>query len=548
MKLKLLSLFVLMATAFGVKAQWSELGGTNTSTFNNHISAIFIDGNGKIYAGGLFTNDTSYNKGYQYVAYWDGVSWNELGGSKTSFFNNYIYTLSSDTAGNLYAAGSFTNSLGNYYVAKWDRNSWNELGGANTSPFIGWIGSIKTDLSGNVLIGGQLSDSPIQNVGTFDGNNWSELGGSNTLGLNHWIYSITIDTGGNVYTGGYDYNSTNSKCLVYKWDKNNWSAVGGVNSSIFNLGIDPNPTIVSLVNDNKGNLYAAGSFKNTLGYNFVAKWDGTSWSELGGLNSSTFNYTILSLATDSLGNVYAGGLFKDAQNKEYVAKWNGTNWSKLGNTNFDGEILSIATDNQNNIYVGGSFLNANGKEYIAKYSATYLPVELIDFSVIKENKIQNISWQTASEINTSHFNIQRSNNGKDFTTIGKVNAKGASTYMFNDQALRPTPPSPKGVLYYRLEVVDKDGSKTYSEIRSVYLTTDDSGFTISPNPAKDYVTVTGSNIKQVKLLDNMGRVVVVKDVNNMPINIPVNRLSKGLYMVQATYTDGNMKTEKVVVE
>ncbi len=181
------------------------------------------------------------------------------------------------------------------------------------------------------------------------------------------------------------------------------------------------------------------------------------------------------------------------------------------------------------------------------FTKIVVPVELISLSVgFDSRNLILLSWQTATEINTSHFNIQRSTNGKDFTNIGKVNAKGASTYTFNDPIR--TDDSRFTKLYYRLEVVDKDGSKTYSEIRSVYLTTDDSGFTISPNPAKDYVTITGSNIKQVKLLDNMGRVVVVKEVNNTPINIPVNRLSKGLYMVQATYIDGSVKTEKVVVE
>ena len=155
-------------------------------------------------------------------------------------------------------------------------------------------------------------------------------------------------------------------------------------------------------------------------------------------------------------------------------------------------------------------------------------------------------WQTTTEINTSHFNIQRSTDGITFYTIGKVNAKGASTYTFND--LLTTHDSRFTTLYYRLEIVDKNNSKTYSEIRSVLLTIQDSRFTISPNPAKDFVTITGSNIKQVKLLDNIGRVVLVKEVNNTPISIPISRLPKGLYMVKATYIDGSIKTEKVVVE
>ena len=73
--------------------------------------------------------------------------------------------------------------------------------------------------------------------------------------------------------------------------------------------------------------------------------------------------------------------------------------------------------------------------------------------------------------------------------------------------------------------------------------------TISPNPAKNNVNITGSNMKQIRLLDYAGRVVEMKEVaNNTAINISVSHLPKGLYLVQATYNDGSTKTEKLVVE
>lgn len=187
--------------------------------------------------------------------------------------------------------------------------------------------------------------------------------------------------------------------------------------------------------------------------------------------------------------------------------------------------------------ISGNTIHINNVA-ISGYSVCLLPVKLKSFiaQVQKSNILLN--WQTATETNTSHFNIQRSTTGKDFTTIGKVTAKGASEYSYQDALT--TDDSRFTKLYYRLEIVDKDGSKTYSEIRELSIT---------PNPAKDNVTISGTNLKQVKLLDNLGRVVAVKEAaNSNSISIPVSYIAKGIYLVQATFKDGSVKTEKVVVE
>src|SRR5690349_7846424 len=92
-----------------------------------------------------------------------------------------------------------------------------------------------------------------------------------------------------------------------------------------------NRAIRSMVADAYGNVYAAGEFQNANNENFVAKWNGTAWSELGtGSNGLHANNTILSLALDQSGNVYAAGGFTNSSGKYYVAKWNGNTWSEVG--------------------------------------------------------------------------------------------------------------------------------------------------------------------------------------------------------------------------
>jgi hypothetical protein len=107
---------------------WSELGGTDSSTFHGFvygINSITTDDNGNIYAGGAFAN----SNGNYYIAKWNGTKWSELGGTNTSTFNNVIQSITTFNNSYVYGAGGFTNGNGKYYIAKWNGSSWSELGG-----------------------------------------------------------------------------------------------------------------------------------------------------------------------------------------------------------------------------------------------------------------------------------------------------------------------------------------------------------------------------------------------------------------------------------
>lgn len=89
---------------------WSSLGNLNG---NSYISALAVDLNGNVYAGGNFTNAS----GKHFVAKWDGSNWEELGGANSLGANDEILALAIDSRGYVYAGGKFTNSSGEAYVA-----------------------------------------------------------------------------------------------------------------------------------------------------------------------------------------------------------------------------------------------------------------------------------------------------------------------------------------------------------------------------------------------------------------------------------------------
>ena len=125
-------------------------------------------------------------------------------------------------------------------------------------------------------------------------------------------------------------------------------------------------------------------------------------------------------------------------------------------------------------------------------SSTPVPVKLVSYQVKlvseaakNERKVLN-EWRTTNEINASHFNIQRSIDGVIFKTAGQVAAKGGGSYNFADPLTSNNLPS---TIFYRLQMVDKDGRIEYSPIKEINLRHSASSIRLYPNPAKYVVNV-----------------------------------------------------------
>jgi len=192
----------------------------------------------------------------------------------------------------------------------------------------------------------------------------------------------------------------------------------------------------------------------------------------------------------------------------------------------------------NTYYVVTQTVNAYTSSDTVYVTVAPLPVIIDNYKLIIDNGIQKYSitnvWVTSTEINTAYFNVQRSTDGITFFNIGKVIAKGASGYKYIDNT------NLTGVVYYRLEIVDKNGSKTYSEVKELSII--NYQLSIAPNPAKDYITVIGSNIKQVIISDVSGRILL----KSTEKKIDVRSLVSGTYIVQIETKSGNHVTEKLI--
>ncbi len=169
---------------------------------------------------------------------------------------------------------------------------------------------------------------------------------------------------------------------------------------------------------------------------------------------------------------------------------------------------------------------------------TLVPITLSKFDYLIKNNTVALKWQTENEINSSHFEIERSTDGVNFERTGKIVAAGASTttkqYKFVDD-------NPKYINHYRLKLVDLDATSTYSKILFVKVQ-QANAIKVIENPVKDNlplsITINASKIKSITLFDFMGRQLkTIKAVSGFQ-NVDIANLATGKYLVQLITTDG----------
>ncbi|MBK8546788.1 MAG: T9SS type A sorting domain-containing protein [Saprospiraceae bacterium] len=149
-----------------------------------------------------------------------------------------------------------------------------------------------------------------------------------------------------------------------------------------------------------------------------------------------------------------------------------------------------------------------------------LPIELYDFSAEKVGeKRARLNWSSASEINASHFEIEKSYDADNFEKIGEVKAAGNSQtlllYEFYDDKIEGL--RSKQILYYRLKMVDLDGTIEYSDIRGLNFGNDQSaGVSMYPNPTSQYLNLdinkdyfTEEN-GELQVFDALGKLILSK--------------------------------------
>ncbi|MGN6421251.1 MAG: T9SS type A sorting domain-containing protein [Pseudobacter sp.] len=172
-------------------------------------------------------------------------------------------------------------------------------------------------------------------------------------------------------------------------------------------------------------------------------------------------------------------------------------------------------------------------------TGSLLPLTLVSFTGKATAAGNTLQWVTTSEINVASFIIERSVNGADFSTTGNIQAKNASgqqQYQFIDTDVKTT-------TYYRLKMIDKDGTFKYSPVIIINNAATTGQLSIYPNPlvGAELNIKTSTTQKEdimFTITDATGRqwqtgTLSASAINSGKARVIVRALPAGLYYVQA---------------
>jgi hypothetical protein len=234
------------------------------------------------------------------------------------------------------------------------------------------------------------------------------------------------------------------------------------------------------------------------------------------------------------------------------AELNGLMENSLNLYVYDGATWNVylptSRDEVNNYITTSGLVNIALNEVTLTNNAdgAALPITLTGFTAQRNRCVANLKWTTATEQNSKHFEVQHSTDGVRFTTVGVVPSSGNSNiekhYNFSINLNNQNN-------FFRLQMVDFDGSSKFSPTLSVTTNCSSNIITLFPNPTRNTVTITGlSGDNQLRLLDNLGQVLKIIKTTNHTETINVSTLPSGTYVIQIVQKNEVIKNIKVIKE
>ncbi|MBS0190157.1 MAG: immunoglobulin domain-containing protein [Phycisphaerales bacterium] len=344
-------------------AQWVNFGEgvKGENPLSGAMTAVTVLPDGKIFTGGNFR--VLNGKGADSAAVWNGSSWSTLGNG----ISNDILAAVTLPNGDLIAAGRFL-TIGNIeanYVARWNGVSWSPLG-AGTD---GAVNALAVLPSGDVVAGGEFTSAggtSANRIAKWNGSTWSSLGTGMTGGTAPTVAALAVYPNGDIAAGGLFTTAGGVTAgNIARWNGSSWSAIGGGTTGPWN----PPGYVCSAIVMGNGDLVIGGEFNkvNNVAAYMVARWNGTAWSKMNtGLDNPPNGLTL-----QADGSLIAGGPFltvgEGASGPSFggISRWSGTQWLRvwgLGSSNASAGFSVNAIDQlpSNGLIAGGSFTMLGG--------------------------------------------------------------------------------------------------------------------------------------------------------------------------------------------
>ncbi len=220
----------------------------------------------------------------------------------------------------------------------------------------------------------------------------------------------------------------------------------------------------------------------------------------------------------------------------------GTSGNSLFGLSFNGTDVANPTDPFYSIpSVSLAANSASSVSIVTTTGLVPLPVKFQDFNVIRNKNKALLNWSVAEEgSNTDRYEVLRSTNGIDFTSIATIkaynNGRSSNIYNFTQENLSAI--ITKGVIYFRIKQIDRDGKFVYTDIKNLRLSTKQILVAVYPNPIKQNTTLTFDLVENSRVIysitDAAGKMIETNQVQGFK-GSNIKTLNLGKYAA-GTYT------------
>ena len=496
----------------------------------------------------------------------EGNTWTTVGIAGFSAGYARYTSIAIDANGSPYV--TFQDGANNGWATakKWDGSNWLNVGSPGFSEEIAVLTSIKVDVSGNPYVLYLVGASSRPTVRKWDGSSWSIVGTTafsaggagegyprfalNGSGTPYVVYSApeayvqaletplpleyTLQTA-NINSPYATIFKSNCELIAIVKPFGTSPVSGNITTKVWVEGVQPSkyakrhyeiaPPVQTPMPIGTVTLYFTQQEFNDFNDDNLVKLPGGASDATGISNLRIEKRSGVSNDETGLPETYSGTIETINPADERVI-WN--NSAKRWEITFD--VVGFS----------GFFVKTNNDA---------LPVTLTNFAALETEANVVISWQTTSEKDASYFEVERSSDGKHFMKLDKVAAAGNSNgnqyYSYTDANISSQPTT----LYYRLRMVDIDGSFVFSRIISISRSRPELNATIYPNPASDYVQITGldwTNIKAIELFHSNGQRIGVL-LKTESAGLSVGTLTSGLYVLKVIKSDLTETSHKFLI-
>lgn len=209
--------------------------------------------------------------------------------------------------------------------------------------------------------------------------------------------------------------------------------------------------------------------------------------------------------------------------------------------------LNDITNYGTKFYGVGASNDAAGPSLVPTSENIVLPLELLNFTAKADQQTAILNWKTTNERDLSHFDIEKSANGKSWEKIGEVKATNTEGYQFTDE----TAFAHNNTVYYRLKMIDNDGQSRYSKIETLTAASSKNNLRVYPNPSRGLLTVEwqGETPQYIRVVDVIGKVIFEKtDVTKGALTqtVDLQDPASGVYTLQLGQTAGVLY-QKIII-